>query len=95
MSLHLKSTISIIIGTEHPVIKGFLNKDAAGSLEYLSRPRVNCSVDDRLCSVGSALAYMSNPLRGILRYTVCLKESDFTIGNVFILHEYTNTLGIG
>ena len=38
----------MIIKTEHLIIRDFLKKDAAGLLEYLSHPRVNCFVGDRL-----------------------------------------------
>ena len=44
----------MIIETEHLIIRDFQKKDAAGLLEYLSHPRVNCFVGDRLCSVESA-----------------------------------------
>lgn len=46
----------MIIETEHLIIRDFQKKDAAGLLEYLSHPRVNCFVGDRLCSEESALA---------------------------------------
>lgn len=51
----------MIIETEHLIIRDFLNKDAAGLLEYLSHPRVNCFVGDRLCSVESA--WLIYPIR--------------------------------
>lgn len=38
----------MIIETEHLIIRDFQKKDAAGLLEYLSHPRVNCFVGDRL-----------------------------------------------
>lgn len=56
----------MIIETEHLIIRDFQKKDAAGLLEYLSHPRVNCFVGDRLCSVESALAYISNLLAELI-----------------------------
>lgn len=85
----------MIIETEHLIIRDFQKKDAAGLLEYLSHPRVNCFVGDRLCSVESALAYISNSPKDMLRYAVCLKEDDFIIGDVFALREYTDTFSVG
>lgn len=38
----------MIIETEHLIIRDFQKKDATGLLEYLSQPRVNCFVGDRL-----------------------------------------------
>ena len=66
-----------------------------GLLEYLSHPRVNCFADDRLYSEESALAYISNTPKDMLRYAVCLKEDDFIIGDVFALREYTDTFSVG
>ena len=69
----------MIIETEHLIIRDFQEKDAVGLLEYLSHPRVNCFVSERLCSEESALAYISNTPKELLRYAVCLKEDDFWI----------------
>ena len=85
----------MIIETEHLIIRDFQKKDAAGLLEYLSHPRVNCFVGDRLCSEESALAYISNSPKDMLRYAVCLKEDDSIIGDVFALREYTDTFSVG
>lgn len=85
----------MIIKTEHLIIRDFQGKDALGLLEYLSHPRVNCFVSDRLCSEKSALAYISNTPKDMLRYAVCLKEDDFIIGDVFALREYTDTFSVG
>lgn len=85
----------MIIETEHLIIRDFQKKDAAGLLEYLSHPRVNCFVGDRLCSEESALAYISNSPKDMLRYAVCLKEDDSIIGDVFALREYTDTSSVG
>ena len=58
----------MIIETEHLIIRDFQEKDAVGLLEYLSHPRVNCFVSERLCSEESALAYISNTPKELLRY---------------------------
>lgn len=85
----------MIIKTEHLIIRDFQKKDAAGLLEYLSHPRVNCFVGDRLYSEESALAYIFHSSEDMLRYAVCLREDDFIIGDVFALCEYTDTYSIG
>lgn len=81
----------MIIKTKNLIIRDFQEKDTMGLLEYLSHPRVNCFADDRLYSEESALAYISNTPKDMLRYAVCLKEDDFIIGDVFALREYTDT----
>lgn len=85
----------MIIKTKNLIIRNFQEKDAVGLLEYLSHPRVNCFADDRLYSEESALAYISNTPKDMLRYAVCLKEDDFIIGDVFALREYTDTFSVG
>lgn len=85
----------MIIKTKNLIIRDFQEKDTMGLLEYLSHPRVNCFADDRLYSEESALAYISNTHKDMLRYAVCLKEDDFIIGDVFALREYTDTFSVG
>lgn len=85
----------MIIRTEHLIIRDFQKKDVAGLLEYLSNPRVNCFVGERLHSEESALAYISQPPKDMLRYAVCLKEDDFIIGDVFAWRECTDTYSVG
>lgn len=65
------------IETERIVIRKFQKKDAAGLLEYLSNPRVNCFAGDRLCSEEAAWAYMQDSQKDIQRYAVSLKKDDF------------------
>lgn len=83
------------IETERIIIRNFKPKDAIGLLEYLSRPRVNCFVGDRLYSEESALTYMFHSSKEMLHYAVCLQEDDFIIGDVFAVREYTDTYSVG
>lgn len=64
-------------------------------MEYLSNPRVNCFDSERLCSEESALAYMQQSSKEMLRYAVCQKEDDFIIGDVFALREGEDTYNVG
>lgn len=83
------------IETEHLIIRDFQKKDAAGLLEYLTNPRVNCFVGDRLSSEEAAQAYIMNSPKDMLNYAVSLKDDDFIIGNVFALREYNDTYNVG
>lgn len=42
--------------TNRLILRPFCNEDAAGMLEYLSNPRVNCFLADRISSLEEALA---------------------------------------
>lgn len=37
--------------TNRLILRPFCNEDAAGMLEYLSNPRVNCFLDDRISTL--------------------------------------------
>ena len=94
MSFEMKQT-EIRIETERLVIRNFRSKDAAGMLEYLSAPRVNCFMDERLRSVEEAVARMVRTPAGTLRYAVSLKECDSLIGEVFAAREAPDTYNVG
>ena len=66
--MHPKKSMNI--ETERIVIRKFQKKDAAGLLEYLSHPHVNCFAGDRLCSEEAAWAYMQYSPKDMLRYAV-------------------------
>lgn len=85
----------IRIETERIIIRKFKPEDSIGLLEYLSRPRVNCFVGERLDSEAAAMAYMENTPDGMLRYAVSLKETDFLIGEVFAVQEESDTYNVG
>lgn len=42
--------------TNRLILRLFCNEDATGMLEYLSNPRVNCFLADRISSLEEALA---------------------------------------
>lgn len=86
---------NIYIETERIVVRNFNPKDAAGLLEYLSSPRVNCFVGDRLDSEEAAATYMTTATSNMLRYAVSLKETDFLIGEVFAVQEEPDTYNVG
>ena len=83
------------IETERIVIREFQKKDAAGLLEYLSNPRVNCFAGDRLCSEEAAWAYIQYSQKDMQRYAVSLKKDDFIIGDMFASRENEDTYNVG
>lgn len=83
------------IETQRIVIRNFRPKDATGVLEYLSAPRVNCFVNERVRSLEEALVRVTHTPDGMLRYAVSLKESDSLIGEVFAMREAPDTYNVG
>lgn len=85
----------IRIETERLVIRTFQKSDAAGLLDYLLNPRVNCFLDEMLSTMEEAIAYVEQKEKDELQLAVCLKEDDRIIGNIFALKEEPYTYSVG
>ena len=85
----------MIINTERLIIRNFQEKDAEGLYEYLSHPRVNCFLSEKLDSMEAALEDVKERGRDKNQFAVCLKENDRIIGNMFTEKEGPDTYGVG
>ena len=83
------------IETNRLILRPFCDEDAAGMLEYLSNPRVNCFLTDRISTLEEALAIVQKRKEDHSYIAVCLKESGQTIGELFHLKEEPDTYSIG
>ncbi|WP_342491783.1 GNAT family N-acetyltransferase [Bacillus sp. FSL R5-0422] len=83
------------IETNRLILRPFCDEDAAGMLEYLSNPRVNCFLADRISTLEEALAIVQKRKEHHSYIAVCLKESGQTIGELFHLKEEPDTYSIG
>lgn len=81
--------------TTRLIIRNFDAKDADGLFKYLSHPRVNCFIDERLRTLEEAAADVECRSRDGLQYAVCLKEDDAIIGNLFAVKEEPDTYNVG
>ncbi|MCY7541038.1 GNAT family N-acetyltransferase [Bacillus pumilus] len=81
--------------TNRLILRPFCNEDAAGMLEYLSNPRVNCFLADRISSLEEALAIVQKRKKDHSYVAVCLKENQQIIGELFHLKEEPDTYSIG
>jgi [ribosomal protein S5]-alanine N-acetyltransferase len=66
------------IETGRLIIKSFQESDAFGLLDYLSHPRVNCFIDEKLNTLEEAIADVKRRDKDELQFAVCLKENDST-----------------
>lgn len=83
------------IETERLIIRPFQEKDAAGLLDYLSHPRVNCFLDEKLDTFEEAIAAVKQRSQDETQFAVCLKETDAIIGNLFAMKEEPDTYSVG
>ncbi len=59
------------IETERLIIRNFQEKDAADLFEYLSCPRVNCFLDEKLDSFDEAVESVKQRSQDELELAVC------------------------
>ncbi|MEH7634797.1 GNAT family N-acetyltransferase [Bacillus pumilus] len=83
------------IETNRLILRPFCVEDVAGMLEYLSNPRVNCFLADRISTLEEALAIVQKRKEDHSYIAVCLKESGQMIGELFHLKEEPDTYAIG
>lgn len=85
----------IRIETERLIIRNFSKGDAAGLWDYLSQPRVNCFIDEKLNTIEDAVVNVKQRERDELQLAVCLKDDDKIIGNLFARKEEPDTYSVG
>lgn len=85
----------IQIDTERLIIRNFQESDASGLFEYLSHPRVNCFLSDKLNSLEEAVEDAKRRSGEELEFAVCLKGSGKVVGNLFAKKEESDTYSVG
>ncbi|WP_312432600.1 GNAT family N-acetyltransferase [Lacrimispora sp.] len=86
------------IETARIIIRDFEEKDASGLYEYLAAPPVNCFYSDKANSYDEAVKKLEERQSGDIYgncYAVCLRDSDFIIGEVFAKKESPDTYSVG
>lgn len=85
----------IRIETERLIIRNFREGDALGLWDYLSHPRVNCFLDEKLDTLEEAIDNVREREKDELQLAVCQKEDDKIIGNLFARKEESDTYSVG
>src|SRR5574344_2810238 len=85
----------IRIETERLIIRNFRESDSSGLWDYLSHPRVNCFLNEKLNTFEEAIANVKEREKDELQLAVCLKEDDKIIGNLFAQKEEPDTYSVG
>lgn len=74
------------IVTDRLIIRRFLEADASGLFEYLSNPRANCFMDDKVTTLSQAKVKAQKRANDASCAAVCLKETGTLIGEL-MLHQ--------
>lgn len=86
------------IETDRIILRDFEARDAAGLYEYLAAPPVNCFYSERVNSYDEAVIKLKERQSGDCYgncYAVCLRDTDFIIGEVFAKKEGPDTYSVG
>lgn len=65
-----------IYNTERLVVRRFREGDATALLDYMSNPRVNCFMEEKLSSMQEALVNVIKKGKDRSQFAVCRKEGD-------------------
>lgn len=86
------------IETSRLIIRNFEEKDAAGLYEYLAAPPVHCFYSEKVNSYDEAVKKVKEKQNADEHgscYAVCLRDTDFIIGEVFTMKFHPDTYSVG
>lgn len=81
--------------TNRLVLRNFSSADAQGLLGYLSNPRVNCFLSEKITTQEEAVSEAEIKSKDDSYLAVSLKDDDSLIGELFCLYEEPDTYSIG
>ena len=84
-----------IINTERVIMRDFSITDAQGMMNYLSNPRVNCFLSEKLSTIEEACTEAERRSQDDTLIAVCLKDSNCLIGELMCIKEGKDTYFIG
>ncbi|MEN5193491.1 GNAT family N-acetyltransferase [Sphingobacterium faecium] len=76
-----------LYSTERLVVRRFRESDAAALLEYMSDPRVNCFLEEKLSSMEEASTDVKKKSKDRSQFAVSRKEDGMLIGHLFAMEE--------
>lgn len=81
--------------TERLIMRSFNESDAAGLLDYLSKPRVYCFLNEQLITMEDAVSSVKQRQKDEFQLAVCLIDTDKIIGNLFAQKGEPDTYSVG
>ncbi len=83
------------IETDRLILRSFLEKDASSLFAYLSKPRVNCFVSEKVNTFEEARIEVKKRCKLKNSIAICLRDTDEVIGDLFFEKEEPDTYDIG
>ena len=83
------------INTARLVLRNFKADDGAELFDYLSDPRVNCFLADRVSNIEQAVDKAKTRSLDDATIAVCQKDSGALIGELFLRKEEPDTFSVG
>ena len=81
--------------TERLILRNFVDSDAEEMLEYLSNPRAECFIDEKITNYHEAVERIKESCSDDTHIAVCLKSNNAIIGELFAVKEETDTYTVG
>ena len=81
--------------TNRLVLRNFTVTDAQSMLGYLSSPRVNCFISEKITTQAEAIAEAEKKSKDDSFIAISLKDEDCIIGELFCIFEEPDTYCIG
>lgn len=83
------------IETPRLVLRAFEIEDASDLLAYLSQPRVNCFIGEKILNIEQAIEKIKSRQQSKDYLAVQLKQTNQVIGELFFIHEEPDTYSVG
>ncbi|WP_343538528.1 GNAT family protein [Sphingobacterium thalpophilum] len=76
-----------LYNTERLIVRRFRESDVTAFLDYMSDPRVNCFLEEKLSNMQDALADVRKKSKDRSQFAVCRKEDGMLIGHLYAMEE--------
>lgn len=83
------------ISTSRLILRNFSVDDAESLLGYLSNPRVNCFLSEKITTKEEAISDAEEKSKDDSHIAVSLKDNDCVIGELFYMYEEPDTYSVG
>lgn len=84
-----------LLETERLVLRHFMEKDVLDLFAYLSKPRANCFISEKVDSVEESKKDVDERCQKESSIAICLKGTDKVIGDLFFEKEEPDTYCVG
>lgn len=87
--------MQVRIETSRLILRAFEIEDASDLLAYLSQPKVNCFIEEKILKIEQAIEKIKTRQQSKDYLAVQLKQTNQVIGELFFIHEEPDTYSVG